>query len=58
MPGQLFQKLRGHSADIRHLPCGCGHTFPFFQKEKGGKCIAVSFGVMLGLFPEIRPVFF
>ena len=35
-----------------------GHAFPFFQKEKGGKCIAVSFGVLLGLFPEIRPAFF
>ena len=41
-----------------HLQCGYGHTFPFFQKEKGGKCIAVSFGVMPGLFPEIHPVFF
>jgi len=27
-----------------------GHAFPFFQKEKGGKAIAVSFGVMIGLF--------
>ena len=30
----------------------------FVDWEKGGKCIAVSFGVMPGLFPEIHPVFF
>lgn len=34
-----------------------GHAFPFFQKEKGGKAIAVSFGVMIGLFPEVHPLF-
>ena len=33
-----------------------GHAFPFFQKERGGKAIAVSFGVMIGLFPEIHPL--
>lgn len=33
-----------------------GHAFPFFQKERGGKAIAVSFGVMIGLFPEICPL--
>ena len=32
-----------------------GHAFPFFQKEKGGKAITASFGVLLGLFPEMRP---
>ena len=32
-----------------------GHAFPFFQKEKGGKAITASFGVLLGLFPEFRP---
>ncbi len=32
-----------------------GHAFPFFHPQKGGKAIAVSFGVLLGLFPEIRP---
>ena len=31
-----------------------GHAFPFFQKERGGKAIAVSFGVMIGLFPEVH----
>ena len=35
-----------------------GHAFPFFQKEKGGKAITVSFGVLLGLFPEMRPAVF
>lgn len=35
-----------------------GHAFPFFQKEKGGKAIAVSFGVMIGLLPEICPLFY
>lgn len=35
-----------------------GHAFPFFHKEKGGKAIAVSFGVMLGLLPEIRPLLY
>ena len=29
-----------------------GHAFPFFRKEKGGKAITASFGVLLGLFPE------
>ena len=32
-----------------------GHAFPFFRKEKGGKAITASFGVLLGLFPEMRP---
>ena len=32
-----------------------GHAFPFFRKEKGGKAITASFGVLLGLFPEMHP---
>ena len=32
-----------------------GHAFPFLRKEKGGKAITASFGVLLGLFPEMRP---
>ena len=32
-----------------------GHAFPFLQKQKGGKAITVSFGVLLGLFPELHP---
>lgn len=34
-----------------------GHAFPIFRKGKGGKAIAVSFGVLLGLIPQWRPVF-
>lgn len=31
-----------------------GHAYPFFTHfKKGGKCIAVSFGCLLGLFPNI-----
>lgn len=34
-----------------------GHAFPLFTKgREGGKAIAVSFGVLLGLLPEWRPV--
>ena len=32
-----------------------GHAFPFLQTKKGGKAIAVSFGVLLGLYPELAP---
>ena len=32
-----------------------GHNFPFYLKFKGGKGIAVTFGCLLGLFPDIRP---
>lgn len=33
-----------------------GHAFPAFHASKGGKGIAVSFGCLLGLLPEWRPV--
>ena len=33
-----------------------GHLFPIFRKFSGGKGIAVSFGVMLGLLPVFRPL--
>ncbi len=34
-----------------------GHAFPLFDKKhKGGKAIAVSFGVLLGLYPYLMPV--
>lgn len=33
-----------------------GHAFPLFQSQKGGKAIAVSFGVLLGLVPFWLPV--
>lgn len=33
-----------------------GHACSVFYQGRGGKAIAVSFGVMLGLIPEIRPL--
>lgn len=33
-----------------------GHILPIFHKFQGGKGIAVSFGCLLGLLPEYRPV--
>lgn len=33
-----------------------GHAFPVFQGGKGGKAIAVSFGVTIGLYPEVLPL--
>ena len=34
-----------------------GHAFPLFcKKHTGGKAIAVSFGVLLGLYPHLAPV--
>lgn len=33
-----------------------GHAFPFWNIHKGGKAIAVSFGVLLGLLPDFRPL--
>lgn len=33
-----------------------GHAFPIFLKGRGGKCIAVSFGVLLGFAPDFTSV--
>ena len=33
-----------------------GHLFPIWHKFSGGKGIAVSFGVLLGVAPDFRPV--
>ena len=33
-----------------------GHAFPFWRKGRGGKAIAASFGALLGLLPDWRPV--
>lgn len=33
-----------------------GHAYSAFHHFKGGKCIAVSFGVLLGLLPDCVPV--
>ncbi len=32
-----------------------GHAFPVWHRFRGGKSIAVSFGVLLGLFPQTVP---
>ena len=32
-----------------------GHAFPVYHHFRGGKGIAVSFGSLLGLFPDLRP---
>lgn len=32
-----------------------GHAYSLYHHLDGGKCIAVSFGVLLGLFPDLRP---
>lgn len=34
-----------------------GHTFPVFYRFHGGKGIAVSFGSLLGLMPEMLPAY-
>lgn len=34
-----------------------GHAFPVFHEFQGGKAIAVSFGALLGLFPNLKAVF-
>lgn len=33
-----------------------GHAFPLFHFSNGGKAIAVSFGCLLGLYPNLSPV--
>lgn len=33
-----------------------GHAFPLFHRFRGGKGIAVSFGCLLGLLPNVYPV--
>lgn len=33
-----------------------GHAFPFWRLKGGGKAIAVSFGVLLGLWPDLHPL--
>ncbi len=33
-----------------------GHAFPFWNPKMGGKSIAVSFGVLLGLLPNWQPI--
>ncbi len=33
-----------------------GHAYPLFRHGRGGKAIAVSFGVLMGLYPIITPL--
>lgn len=33
-----------------------GHAYPFWRRWKGGKAIAVSFGVLLGIWPYYQPL--
>lgn len=35
-----------------------GHAFPLSRRTRGGKSIAVSFGVLLGFYPDLRPALF
>lgn len=49
--------------DIRQWPFAlvlaapvAGHAWPLLRPDRGGKGIAVSFGVLLGLFPVWQPV--
>lgn len=35
-----------------------GHAFPLLHHKKGGKAIATSFGVLLGIYPLIAPALF
>lgn len=35
-----------------------GHAFPLSRHVRGGKSIAVSFGVLLGFYPDLRPALF
>ena len=34
-----------------------GHAFPLGKRRRGGKAIAVSFGVLLGIWPVTEPLF-
>ena len=33
-----------------------GHGYSCFSKFKGGKCIAIACGVLLGLYPRLLPI--
>ena len=61
LPLVLYQKEMGVHADpqfwtplIMAAPV-LGHIFPIFYHFKGGKGIAVSFGSLLGLYPNLTP---
>lgn len=64
LKGALPILFAAHCVDTAHLAFALvliapvwGHAIPLFsRKTQGGKSIAVSFGVLLGLFPVLTPV--
>ena len=38
------------------LAVALGHAYSVFYGFRGGMCIAVSFGIMMGLFPQVYPL--
>lgn len=60
----VFMYLK-YSGEYRSFPLGAalvfaapvlGHAFPIFFRFQGGKGIAVTFGCLLGMFPDMMPV--
>lgn len=58
LPVFLFIRLSGNALGLVLVMAApvLGHIFPVWHKFSGGKGIAVSFGCLLGLAPDIRPV--
>lgn len=58
LPVFLFIRLSGKSLGLIPVMVApvIGHIFPIWHKFNGGKGIAVSFGALLGLAPDFRPV--
>lgn len=63
LKGYLPVHLAAQQMDVSHWSFALilvapvlGHAYPFFQSQKGGKAIAVSFGVLLGIVPFWFPV--
>lgn len=61
LPVWLCQRILGSDSILFALVMAApvfGHAHPVFRRGRGGKAIAVSFGVMLGLLPEALPLLF
>lgn len=58
LPVYLFRRAFSDSAllSIIMIAPVLGHAFSVFHGFQGGKAIAVSFGVLLGLFPDMEAV--
>ncbi len=58
LPVFLFIRLSGKTLGLVLVMVApvLGHIFPIWHKFSGGKGIAVSFGCLLGLAPDFRPV--